>query len=72
MSKNMQNLVLLMEPSKDAFDIDLKGGNMCLNRFSIDEEAAFEISGVHYLKKETSDDNIFHDDLKGKGFYQKL
>ena len=51
MPKNMQNLVLLMEPSEMAYNIDLKGGNMCLNRFSIDEEAAFEISGVHYLKK---------------------
>ena len=61
----MQNLVLLMEPSEDAYNIDLKSGNMCSNRFSIDEEAAFEISGVHYLK-ELSDDNI-DDELKGKG-----
>ena len=72
----MQNLVLLMEPSADAADIDLKGGNMCLNRFSIDEEAAFEISGVHYLKKATSDDNMFDDDVdddpKGKGYYHNL
>ena len=66
MPKNMQNLVLLMEPSEDAANIDLKGGNMCLNRFSIDEEAAFEISGVHYLE-EKSYDNI-DDELKGKGY----
>ena len=46
----MQNLVLLMEPSEMADAIHFKGGNMCLNRFSIDEEAAFEISGVHYLE----------------------
>ena len=64
MPKNMQNLVLLMEPSKDADDIDLKGGNMCLNRFSIDEEAAFEISGVHYLKKLYR----IRDISKGKGY----
>ena len=51
MSKNMQNLVLLMEPSEDAWDISLKGGNLCLNRFCVDEDAAFELSGVHYLKK---------------------
>ena len=69
-----------MDPSENAYDIDLKGGNMCLNRFSMDEEAAFEISGVHYLKKATSDDNMFdddvdddvHDDPKGKGYYHKL
>ena len=51
MSKNKQNLVLLMEPSEDAFKIDLKGGNMCMNRFCVDEDAAFELSGVHYLAK---------------------
>ena len=51
MSKNMQNLVLLMEPSEYAAVIDLKGGNMCLNRFFIDEEAAFELSRVRCLKK---------------------
>ena len=62
----MQNLVLLMEPSEDAYDIDLKGGNMCLNRFSIDEEAAFEISGVHYLKKKCYE--IQDEILKGKGY----
>ena len=64
MPQNMQNLVLLIEPSKDAYKIDLKSGNMCLNRFSIDEEAAFEISGVHYLKVIT----IFDDEFKGKGY----
>ena len=62
----MQNLVLLMEPSEVAYYIHLKGGNMCLNRFSIDEEAAFELSGVHYLKERsyTIEDQI----SKGKGY----
>ena len=60
----MQNLVLLMEPSEMAAEIHLKGGNMCLNRFSIDEEAAFELSGVHYLKKMYTIDEI----SKGKGY----
>ena len=55
-----------MEPSEDAYNIDLKSGNMCSNRFSIDEEAAFEISGVHYLE-ETLDDNMFDDHVKPKG-----
>ena len=40
-----------MEPSKDADDVSLKAGNMILNRFCIDEDAAFELSGVNYLKK---------------------
>ena len=51
MTKIMQNLVVLMEPSEKAYDISLKGGNMILNRFCIDEDAAFELSGVHYLEK---------------------
>ena len=51
MSKTMQNLVVFMEPSKDDCDVSLKGGNKILNRFCIDEDAAFELSGVSYLKK---------------------
>ena len=45
----MQNLVLLMEPSNEAFKISLKGLNMCLNRLCIDEDAQFELAGVSYL-----------------------
>ena len=40
-----------MEPSEDPDVISMKEGNMILNRFCIDEEAAFEFSGVNYLKK---------------------
>ena len=46
MSKNMQNLVVFIEPSEDAHRTDLKAGNMILNRFCIDEDAAFELSRV--------------------------
>ena len=51
MSKKMQNLVVFMEPSEDACYTPLKGGNMILNRFCIDEDAAFELSGVYSFKK---------------------
>ena len=51
----MQNLVVLMEPSEEAYRTPLKGGNMILNRFCIDEDAAFELSGVNYLKKSSRD-----------------
>ena len=56
-SKIKQNLVFLMEPSEHepSDDISLKGGNMILNRFCIDEDAAFELSGVNYLKKSSDD-----------------
>ena len=58
MSKAMQNLVVLMEPSEDAYFTPLQTGNMILNRFCIDEDAAFELSGVNSLKK-------YSDDLDG-------
>ena len=51
MSKVIQNIVLLMEPSDFAYDISLKAGKMFLNRFCIDEDAAFETTGVYYLFK---------------------
>ena len=58
----MQNLVVLMDPSERAFDTSLKGGNMILNRFCINEDAAFELSAVNSLKKWSSEkgkDNSF-------------
>ena len=51
----MQNLVVFMEPSETAWRTPLKAGNMILNRFCIDEDAAFEFSGVNYLKKSSYD-----------------
>ena len=42
----MQNLFVFMAPSKHAYDVSLKVGNMIFNRFCIDEDAGFELSGV--------------------------
>ena len=50
MAKIAQNLVILMDPTKGVHDVSFKAGNMCFNRFTIDENAAFEFSGVYYLK----------------------
>ena len=50
-----QKLVVLMEPSEDPDVISMKEGNMILNRFCIDEDAAFELSGVNNLKKSSYD-----------------
>ena len=47
MSKIMQNLIVLMEPIAGAHDNSLKAGNMILNRFCIEEDAAFELSGIN-------------------------
>ena len=50
-SSIMQNIVVFMEPSEDAWDTSSNYGNMILNRLCIDEDAAFELSGVHYFQK---------------------
>ena len=55
----MQNLVVFMEPIADAFDTSLNAGYMIFNRFCIDEDAAFELSGVNYLKNDGSGSIIF-------------
>ena len=65
MSKVMQSLVILMEPSEHAHDDSLKAGNMILNRFCIDEDAAFELSGCNNLKK-SSDDMVVWESIKFK------
>ena len=65
MSSKMQNLVVFMEPSERTWNTSSKAGNMTLNRFCIDEDAAFELSGVYYLKQTWS----FNDEEKGKEFY---
>ena len=44
-----------MEPPEDADVIAMKAGNMILNRFCIDEDAAFELSGVNSLEKTSQD-----------------
>ena len=51
----MHNLVILMEPCEDGYEISSKAGNMCLNRFCIDEDAAFELSGVYYFGKSSGE-----------------
>ena len=65
MSSKMQNLVAFMEPSERTWNTSSKAGNMTLNRFCIDEDAAFELSGVYYLKQTWS----FNDKKKGRSFY---
>ena len=46
----MQNLVFLIEPRKSNWDPPSKGGNLILNRFCIEEDAAFELCGVNSFK----------------------
>ena len=55
MSKFSQNLVVFMEQNKNASNTSTKAVNMCLNRFCIDEDAAFELSELNYLNKSSYD-----------------
>ena len=43
----MKDLVFLMEPSKNEWMTPLKIGYLYLNRLIIDEDAAFEVLGIH-------------------------
>ena len=60
-----------MEPSEDGDDLSLKTGSMILNRFCIDEDAAFQLSGVYYLETSSREMMKFESlkslELKEKG-----
>ena len=60
LSKLMQNVIVLNEANYVAYDVSSQYGNMCLNRFCIDEDAAFELSGVNYLTKSSNDIKYGH------------
>ena len=73
----MHNIVALLEPSDYKWNNNLKAGKMSLNRFVIDEDAAYELSGVYYLKESPHSENShlktdekfrFDRNLKGKGY----
>ena len=49
--KNMQKIVLFIEPSDDAWRTPFKAGHLFMNRFSIGEEANFEIVKIFELGK---------------------
>ena len=47
----MQKIVLFIEPSDDAFFTPLKIGNLFMNRFAVDEDAASEVLKIFELEK---------------------
>ena len=56
----MKDLIFLFDDPEERFITPLKMGNSFLNRFAIDEEANFEVLGVHFMTKigsETTDEN---------------
>ena len=47
----MQKIILFVEPNDDTFLTPAKVGNMFINRFAIDENAASEILNIFELSK---------------------
>ena len=47
----MQKIVLFIEPNVDLFSTPLKIGNLFMNRFAVDEDAASEILKIFELEK---------------------
>ena len=50
MPKNSQNIVILTEPPSFPWDISWKGKDMFFNRFCVEEDSGFELSGVYSFK----------------------
>ena len=50
MTRQFQKIVIFIDKSSLPDETSYKIGNLYMNRFGIDEEAAFEILGVYHLK----------------------
>ena len=51
MSKIMQKIVLFIEPNDDLWITPLKIGNLFMNRFAVEEDAASEVLKIYELEK---------------------
>ena len=71
----MQKIVLFMEPNDDAWITPLKIGNLFMNRFAVDEDAASEVLKIFELEKtfkkmyddDQSEYKEFEEERKQKG-----
>ena len=61
----MQKIVLFIDPSEEAWQTPSKIGNLFMNRFAVDEDAAFEILKIFELGK--SFDSMSAEERKQKG-----
>ena len=66
----MQKIVLFIEPNEDAFQTPLKIGNLFMNRFAVDEDAASEILKIFELEK-TSWEMSYHKHSNYKNFAEE-
>ena len=75
MSKVMQKIVLFIEPCDEAYVTLLKIGNLFMNRFAVEEDAASEVLKIFELEKTSSkmsnpyrsEYKKFEEDRKQKG-----
>ena len=50
----MQNVILFIDASGKDYETPQKSGNSFMNRFSVNEDASFEIIGIHHLETQQS------------------
>ena len=65
MSKTSQKIVLFIEPFDEPWSTPLKIGNLFMNRFAVDEDAASEILKIFELENFSYE--IFEEDKLQKG-----
>ena len=51
----IQQIILFIEPAKEEWTCPESIGNLYLNRFAIDENAAHEVLGVYYLQQSSAE-----------------
>ena len=68
----MQSFFILKEPALTGYDISFKAGKRLMNRFCIDEDANFELTGVYssYVSPRAITSKI-GSKTKGKGNFIK-
>ena len=66
----MQKIVLFIEPTDDAWSTPLKSGNLFMNRFAVDEDAASEVLKIFELEK-TSDEMSYQSHPNYKNFIEE-
>ena len=55
MSKTMQNVIIVFGEKRGEWYCPERAGSLIMNRFSIDEDAEFEIVGVFFLADYSQD-----------------
>ena len=66
MRQTQQSVIIFIEPSENPFLTPLKIGHLFLNRFGIDEDAGFEILGIHFLHRSSrkfADQSLSHSEF---------